>query len=99
MSLPGDDSARFVLHFGLTGIEDPADSKDFKAFYFDQVLHIKFLSSNDIVTVFDLHGIQMKQIHSQGMESLAYPIALPPGVYLLRLVSGNITRSMKIMVH
>jgi len=35
-SRPGDDSVRFILHFGTIGIDPPAKHKEFNAYYYNR---------------------------------------------------------------
>jgi hypothetical protein len=98
-SLTGDDSARFVLHFGQTGIDNPLNGNSFKAFYYNGGLHFNTLGPNDFLVLSDMQGRILKQVQPGYGATHEYPIEMTPGIYILRLISGKESYVRRILVH
>jgi hypothetical protein len=94
----GDNADRFVLHFGVVGVDEKSDDTNIQAWYSNGQLYIQNLNQTVQMNIFDVHGrnLQSTAIASTGLHSK--PMNLPSGVYVVRLQYSTSVKSVKIIV-
>jgi hypothetical protein len=98
-AMPGDDSTRFVLRFGPTGIENAISGQEkFTAWYQDQMLCFNTVGKNDILMLSNVQGRKLLQLRPGESNRLSFPVNLAPGIYVVRLISGTQSFTRKILV-
>jgi hypothetical protein len=94
----GADSVRFLFHFQTQGIEKESRKNTFNAFYANGYLHYSFLENDNLLIIHDLNGQQVLEFHPQPGIQASMPLDLKNGIYILRLVSGQVNSYRKILV-
>lgn len=95
---PGDDSTRFVLHFGVTGIQQPEEPAQFNVYYSASELHYSTLSNTDVLTVTSMDGREIRSFKTGNIGRQNSVVSLKSGAYIVQLVSGNKCFSKKILI-
>ncbi|NOU47179.1 MAG: T9SS type A sorting domain-containing protein [Bacteroidales bacterium] len=94
----GDNADRFVLHFGVVGVNEKSDEANIHAWYVNGQLYIQNTDQAVQMNIFDVHGrnLQSSIINTTGMYSKA--LNLPAGVYMVRLQNSGSVNTVKIIV-
>jgi len=96
----GDNPDRFLLHFGIVGIEDNNSSlNQINAYVYQNQLMVHSNLSEAQVSLFDIQGHQLlsREINSAGSSRI--PLELPTGIYIVRLQSNNQVKNVKVFIN
>jgi hypothetical protein len=95
----GDISNRFVLHFGMTDINDNDKTDILNIWTYNNTLNIISETKQANLQIFDIQGrlISHKIINIDGKYSEM--LNLRSGIYIVRLQNSNIVQSKQIMLN
>lgn len=98
-SADNNDTNRFTLHFDLVGLPENNINRhqSLHAWYSNGQLYVSDAEPG-IIHLFDLLGrpLYQSQVDNAGLFKQA--LQLKQGVYIVQLISGNITKSVKISI-
>lgn len=94
-STPGDNPARFVLHFNsnLTGIEESGKDYSLLAYYTSGITTIQGLQDNDLGNDVTIYNIQGQLLHKQKIteiNSCRIYCPLATGVYIVKVGNNHL---------
>jgi hypothetical protein len=94
----GDSPNRFLLHFGLVGLDENDSQGSLRAYTYNNTLYIQNSLEAANLRILDLQGRLLieKQLNGQGLQSL--PLDFPAGVYVVQLVNSKAQKSVKVIV-
>lgn len=94
----GDINNRFVLHFGITGINENNKTDILNIWVYNNQLNIISETKQAKLQIFDMQGrlISSKTININGKYSEL--LNLQPGVYVVRLQNTNMVKSKQIIL-
>ncbi len=98
---PSDDEGRFVLHLGVTGIEQLTQPEKVLVYASGQVIYLKPMQGNTsgIFTLTDMSGrrIVQKELHLTGPTSVS--LVATSGIYLASFTSEGSTVVKKVIIN
>jgi hypothetical protein len=94
----GDNPNRFLLHFGLVGLDENDSQGSLRAYTYNNTLYVQNSLEAANLRILDLQGRLLieKQLNGQGLQSL--PLDFPAGVYVVQLLNSNTQKSVKVIV-
>ena len=95
---PHDDPMRFELRFsaaGPTAIHEPSASSNI--WFYGNTLYVNSLSDDLRLTLLELSGRHLRSFRP-GWGEHAYPLDLPPGIFLVSIGERQYTRYLKLIV-
>lgn len=96
----GDNPDRFLLHFGVVGIEDNTSNlSQINAYAYQNQLYVQSNLNEAQVSLFDIQGHQMLSREIVGAGSSRIPLDLPTGIYIVRLQSNNQVKNVKVFIN
>lgn len=96
----GDNPDRFLLHFGIVGIEDNTSNlSQINAYAYQNQLYVQSNLNEARVSLFDIQGHQLLSREIDGAGSTRIPLDLPTGIYIVRLQSNNQVKNVKVFIN
>jgi hypothetical protein len=94
----GDDPNRFLLHFGVVGLDENDSQGSLRAYTYNNTLYVQNSMEAANLRILDLQGrlLLEKQLNGQGLQSL--PLDFPAGVYVVQLLNSKAQKSVKVIV-
>jgi hypothetical protein len=94
----GDNPNRFLLHFGVVGLDENDTESSLRAYTYNNTLYVQNSLEAANLRILDLQGRLLieKQLNGQGLQSL--PLDFPAGVYVVQLLNSNTQKSVKVIV-
>jgi hypothetical protein len=94
----GDDPNRFLLHFGVVGLDENDSQGSLRAYTYNNTLYVQNSMEAANLRILDLQGRLLieKQLNGQGLQSL--PLDFPAGVYVVQLLNSKAQKSVKVIV-
>lgn len=98
-SADGDSPNRFLLKFSAVGIDENQSVPAIQTWFSNNLLFVNNPNEVTFVEIFDLTGrtISTARVSGAGLQSLS--IQQKPGLYLIRLTSGNNIRTIKATIN
>jgi hypothetical protein len=95
----GDFTDRFILHFGVVGIDESPELNQINAYVYNNSLYVQSQLDNSQMALYDIHGRQMltEQLNGTGLHSTE--LNLPTGIYIVRLQSNNQVKNVKVFIN
>jgi len=97
-SEPGDQSDRFLLHFGSVGINDSPVRKNMIGWYNNGNLFVINENESTQVSIYNIQGqnLQNFQLLGSGLQTLS--VNMPVGVYFARIINNGRMQTVKMIV-
>lgn len=96
----GDNPDRFLLHFGIVGIEDNTSNlNQINAYAYQNQLYVQSNLNEAQVSLYDIQGHQLLSREINGAGSSRIPLDLPSGIYIVRLQSNNQVKNVKVFIN
>ena len=96
----GDNPDRFLLHFGIVGIEDNTSNlSQINAYAYQNQLYVQSNLNEAQVSLYDIQGHQLLSREIDGAGSSRIPLDLPSGIYIVRLQSNNQVKNVKVFIN
>jgi len=94
----GDNPNRFLLHFGVVGLDENDTESSLRAYTYNNRLYVQNSLEAASIRILDLQGrlLLEQQLNGQGLQSL--PLDFPAGVYVVQLVNSKAQKSVKVIV-
>jgi hypothetical protein len=97
-SSAGDASDRFLIQFGMVGIDETNATNALKAYVNNNTLYIISESNRSQLQIFDLQGRLIESANLTGMGLISHAVQLKAGVYIVCLQSEKSVKSVKIVI-
>jgi len=93
-----DAPNRFLLHFGIVGLDESPTQTVAHAYVYNSMLYVLNASGQTQVDIIDLQGrtLQSSSFRAEGLYSET--ISLPTGVYVVRVMDEKGVRTAKVVV-
>jgi len=93
-----DNPNRFLLHFGVVGLDENDTESSLKAYLYNNTLYVQNSLEAANIRILDLQGrlLLEQQLNGHGLQSL--PLDFPAGVYVVQLVNSKAQKSVKVIV-
>lgn len=94
----GDNPNRFLLHFGVVGLDENDSENSLRAYTYNNTLYVQNSLEAAYLRILDMQGrlLLEQQLNGQGLQSL--PLDFPAGVYVVQLVNSKAQKSVKVIV-
>lgn len=98
-SSQGDFDNRFLLHFGITGLEDNDEPYILNIWAYNNQLNIISEQGEAQIEIFDIQGrlMKSKSIFIKGKHNEI--LNLQPGVYVVRFKNSSMVKSTQILIN
>lgn len=95
----GDFTDRFIMHFGVVGIDESPELNQINAYVYNNSLYVQSQLDNAQMSLYDIQGRQMltEQLNGTGLHSTE--LNLPTGIYIVRLQSNNQVKNVKVFIN
>lgn len=97
-SAEGDNPNRFLLKFGTVGISEPAAIQN-RLWFNDNQLYFISQGGETQIQVFDIMGRRLIEDKMTGWRLQTFPIHQTPGIYIIKVQSADVLKSIKVSVN
>jgi hypothetical protein len=96
-SSAGDATDRFLIQFGVVGIDETNANKVLKAYISNNTLYIINESNKAQLQIFDMQGRLLESTNLMGLGLISHAVQLKAGVYVVCLLDDRSVKSVKIV--
>jgi hypothetical protein len=97
-SAEGDNPNRFLLKFGTVGINEPITTQN-RLWFSDNQLYFISQGGETQIQVFDMMGRMLINDKMTGWGLQVFPIHQTPGIYIVKVQSADVVKSIKVSVN
>ncbi len=99
---PEDDINRFLLHLAKTPVSTDEPGNDHatpgNAWTYNNNLYLFCAEEGTTVSLFDISGCELMKYHSVKGEQVIH-LNLPAGIYMVRMINNNNTKTIKVTLN